>query len=484
MNLDQTLYEKNRIMLYSLLGIAGINMLMLYLMGKPLNLILTITSSTVFVTVIMYYLIERNFQKTATYWYTVGINSIVIIYVFKDQFIGDLLFPLVCLGMVIVYQNWKNTLFAGAIAISQLIMAFIYIPEMFGEQKVQMLCYFLFSYVVLTGLLTFSCYFTSKLQQKIRHTSKKALKDAAAVEEAYKKNKDNIKLIDKFATSLNENVMLLNLGTKEMNQSFTELNTTFSLQGHSMEEVSSHVLNIKEQTGDIQESTDELMKYNTDCEIVINNSSKEIDELKSVIHQLNDVFVKNVETTHRLDQKMEDIQIIIRSINEISHTINLLSLNASIEAARAGEHGKGFMVVADEIKKLAFLSNKSTNEISTILQEVQRETEESKNITNSSKLHIEKTLENSDKVEEVFATILQTSIRTKEEIRNIFDRINVLKESIGGTSDQLVNLNVVSEENNSNLDQLKKNFEEITHQFDHIQEEFTEMNRLVQGNEL
>ncbi|WP_411267057.1 methyl-accepting chemotaxis protein [Bacillus wiedmannii] len=181
---------------------------------------------------------------------------------------------------------------------------------------------------------------------------------------------------------------------------------------------------------------------------------------------------------------MEDIQIIIRSINEISHTINLLSLNASIEAARAGEHGKGFMVVADEIKKLAFLSNKSTNEISTILQEVQRETEESKNITNSSKLHIEKTLENSDKVEEVFATILQTSIRTKEEIRNIFDRINVLKESIGGTSDQLVNLNVVSEENNSNLDQLKKNFEEITHQFDHIQEEFTEMNRLVQGNEL
>ncbi|GCF76328.1 hypothetical protein BC2926_38690 [Bacillus cereus] len=84
----------------------------------------------------------------------------------------------------------------------------------------------------------------------------------------------------------------------------------------------------------------------------------------------------------------------------------------------------------------------------------------------------------------MFTTILQTSIRTKEEIRNIFDRINILKESINGTSEQLVNLNVVSEENNSNLDQLKKNFEEITHQFDHIQEEFDQMNELVQENEL
>ncbi|MCU5201672.1 MULTISPECIES: methyl-accepting chemotaxis protein [Bacillus cereus group] len=482
--MDQTLYEKNRIMLYSLLGIAGVNMFMLYLMDKSLNLILTITLSTVFVTAVMFYLIERNFQTVSMYWYTIGINSIVCVYIFKDQFAGDLLFLGVCLGMTIVYQNWKNTLISGIVAILQVVIAFIYIPGMFGEQQVQTLCYYLFSYISLTALLTFSCYFTSKLQQQIKHTSKKALEDAATVEKAYKNNKDNIKLIDKFATSLNQNVMLLNLGTKEMNQSFTELNTTFSLQGDSMEEVSSHVLNIKEQTSDIQESTNELMKYNTDCEIVIQNSSAEIHELKNVIHELNNVFLKNVETTNRLDQKMEDIQIIIRSINEISHTINLLSLNASIEAARAGEHGKGFAVVAGEIKKLAFLSNKSTTEISTILQEVQQETEESKNITNSSKLHIERTLENSDKVEEVFTTILQTSIRTKEEIRNIFDRINVLKESISGTSEQLVNLNVVSEENNSNLDQLKKNFEEITHQFDHIQEEFEQMNGLVQENGL
>ncbi|MDA1569371.1 methyl-accepting chemotaxis protein [Bacillus cereus] len=482
--MDQALYEKNRIMMYSLLGIAAINMLMLYLMGKPLNLILTITTATVFVTGVMFFLIKRNLQELAVFWFTIGINSIVCIYIFTDKFQSDLLFLGVCLAMTTVFQNWKNTLLSGAIAITQLIVSYIYIPGLFGESAVQTLCYYLFSYICLTGLLTFSCYFTSKLQQQIKHTSKSAMKDAKTMEEALKKNRNNLIVIDEFSTSMNQNVMLLNAGTKEMNQSFREINESFTLQGHSLEEVSSHLINMKEQTEDIRQSTNGLMTYNNQCEEVIKDSSKEVKELKTVINELNHIFLQNVETTNRLDSRMKDIQNIIGSINEISHTINLLSLNASIEAARAGEHGKGFAVVAGEIKKLAYLSNKSTNEIAVILQEIQNESTESKNITNNSKKHIEKTLENSNKVEEVFSTILEKSTYTKEEIQNIFDRISLLKESTEGTSEQLISMNAVSEQNNSNLDQLKKNFEEITHQFSHIQENFDEMNTIVRQNEL
>jgi methyl-accepting chemotaxis protein len=60
-------------------------------------------------------------------------------------------------------------------------------------------------------------------------------------------------------------------------------------------------------------------------------------------------------------------------ITNLSRQTNLLALNAAIEASKAGEEGKGFSVVASEIRKLADSAEKSADQITAVLAELDDE---------------------------------------------------------------------------------------------------------------
>ncbi|BCQ42427.1 methyl-accepting chemotaxis protein (plasmid) [Erwinia rhapontici] len=91
---------------------------------------------------------------------------------------------------------------------------------------------------------------------------------------------------------------------------------------------------------------------------------KTTGKVNTIVAGLNNVS----EHITSLNSESSRIGHLIKTISRISDQTNLLALNAAVEAARAGENGRSFAVVANEVRLLAGNINRTSLEITSVLE--------------------------------------------------------------------------------------------------------------------
>ena len=185
------------------------------------------------------------------------------------------------------------------------------------------------------------------------------------------------------ADQVSAGAQALSQGATEQAASVEELASTISEISSNVKATASNAVSANEQ---VQQSYEAM-----------NTCDREVQDMKQAMDGIR--------------ESSQNINKIIKTIEDIAFQTNILALNAAIEAARAGTAGRGFSVVAEEVRNLAQKSSAASKETALLIESAAASVEQG-------------------------TAAMDITANSMNRMRNQFARVTKLIAEISGASEQ------------------------------------------------
>lgn len=291
---------------------------------------------------------------------------------------------------------------------------------------------------------------------------------------------NSTKTVLNYSEELSQSSREVKLGADQVSTTMHDMAAGSEKQANSANEIatmmtslSSEIQEASEHSENVRLSSDEVIKMTDKGNELMNESTKQMAKVDELVRTA-------VTKVQGLDEKAQEISKLNAVIENIANQTNLLALNAAIEAARAGEHGKGFAVVADEVRKLAEQVADSVKEITTIVHNIQTE---SQSVTDSLQSGYKEVAEGTKKLN----TTNDTFYEINNAVNNMVERIQFMSNNLHGIASNsqemtasVQEIAAISQENAAGIEETSAGSLQISNSIEEIATNTLHLSALVE----
>ena len=227
----------------------------------------------------------------------------------------------------------------------------------------------------------------------------------------------------------------------ELSQTMSQIHASSSQVDAGANQVADGAQNLAQGATEQASEVDNLMHMIEQISDQINSNAqsalvteKQADDVGERITVCNGQMQEMAEAMKQISACSDEIQHIIKTIDDIAFQTNILALNAAVEAARAGSAGKGFAVVADEVRNLAAKSAEAVKDTAQLIERTLSMVDTGSRLTDLTQQSLHQVVDGAGKVTEEIKVISEASQEQETAINHIKESITQISTVIQSNS--------------------------------------------------